>query len=130
MLITIIIARFYSLTNVAMLLIRSDSNSYSLLVGSACLRKVRLQLLFIEWPFLQQVNINETKNILFKIKYFYYQQHLWFSKFHQKLFFALRHQFKAPCPLTRHVFKLEGAGGGGGILQPFWSTPNEKGGFK
>ena len=29
----IIIARFYSLTNVAMLLLRSDSNSYSLLVG-------------------------------------------------------------------------------------------------
>ena len=38
-LIIIIIARFYSLTNVAMLLLRSDSNSYSLLVGSACLRK-------------------------------------------------------------------------------------------
>ena len=37
--IIIIIARFYSLTNVAMLLSRSDSNSYSLLVGSACLQK-------------------------------------------------------------------------------------------
>ena len=37
--IIIIIARFYSLTNVAMLLLRSDSNSYSLLVGSVCLRK-------------------------------------------------------------------------------------------
>ena len=35
----IIIARFYSLTNVAMPLLRSDSNSYSLLVGSDCLRK-------------------------------------------------------------------------------------------
>ena len=35
----IIIAGFYSLTNVAMLLLGSGSNSYSLLVGSACLRK-------------------------------------------------------------------------------------------
>ena len=33
--IILIIARFYSLTNVAMVLLRSDSNSYSLLVGSA-----------------------------------------------------------------------------------------------
>ena len=32
----IIIARFYSLTIVAVLLLRSDSNSYSLLVGSTC----------------------------------------------------------------------------------------------
>ena len=39
LLIIIIIARFYSLTNVAKLLLRSDSNSYSLLVGSVCLRK-------------------------------------------------------------------------------------------
>ena len=36
LIIIIIIARFYSLTIVALLLLRSDSNSYSLLVGSVC----------------------------------------------------------------------------------------------
>ena len=85
----IIITRFYSLTNVPMLLLRLDSNSYSLLVGSACLQKQTDVRHAAAW---KRLDLNsgppDTKQLLYHLCYLVVDVILVYSRILLGQFFA------------------------------------------